>query len=105
MRVTARIRGSSTILSTALEHQSAEEMFREARFAEYLLDRQRAARIVRRMLQDRRIPGHERRRGETEYLPERKVPGHDRENDAQRLEDNGALRRSRFDHLRRKDLD
>ena len=60
--------------------------------AKQLLDRERAARHVRRVLQQPAVAGHQRRRREAEDLPEREVPRHHREHDAERLEGDEALR-------------
>ena len=51
------------------------------------------------MLEQRRIAGHERRRGEADDLPEREVPRHHREDDAERLVRDVALLRRRLHDL------
>ena len=47
--------------------------------AEQLLERERALRHVRRVLEQADVAGHQRRRGEADHLPEREVPRHHRQ--------------------------
>ena len=62
----------------AHEHR-AEQILRESRFAKNFFDLERAARHVGGVLQNPRVPRHERRGGEAKDLPEGKVPRHDGE--------------------------
>ena len=94
--VTATMRGSAISAATGreLDQGCGEEALREARVAEDRLDRQRAPRHVRGVLEDAGVAGHQRRRGEAEHLPEGEVPRHDREHDAERIEADVARRAS-----------
>jgi hypothetical protein len=57
-----------------------------ARFVQHLLDGERAARHVARMLEERSVARHQRGGGKSEDLPEREVPRHHREHDTERIE-------------------
>ena len=86
--VTARTSGCSItrVHLLAADHQRAEQVLRKSRAPEHVLDRERAAGHVRRVLQHGRVARHQARRREAEHLPERKVPRHHREHDAERIE-------------------
>ena len=74
------------------DESRGEQTAWKAGVAEDLLDRERAARHVGRVLEHRGVARHQRRRGETEDLPERKIPRHHREDDAERIEAHVAAR-------------
>ena len=77
------------------EEHRPKQAVRKPGVSEDALDLERAARHVRRMLQDARVPGDQGRRGEAEHLPEREIPGHDGEHRPQGFEANVAPRRVR----------
>src|SRR5438552_4283085 len=77
----------------------AKQALRETRVSESLLDRERALRDVRRVLEHGSVPGHERGSREPDDLPEREVPRHDREHHTERLERDDAPPRVRADLL------
>ena len=86
--VAAATRSSASSSATAsdADEQSLKHAARRAGVDEQLLERERALRHVRRMLEQPDVARHERRRGEADHLPERKIPRHHREHDAERLE-------------------
>ena len=89
--VTAATRGSAISLRRHVRHvlrrhdQAGEHARGRAGRGEHLLQRQRRARDVGRVLEERRVARHQRRPGEADDLPEREVPRHDGEDDADRL--------------------
>src|SRR6185312_9010034 len=58
--------------------QRLKDAVRRACFAEELLERERALRHVRRVLEQPNVARAQSRRGEADDLPEGKVPRHDR---------------------------
>jgi hypothetical protein len=69
----------------ARDEKSPEEMLRESCLADHALDGNSTAWHVARMLEHRRIAGHERGRSEAEHLPEREIPRHDGKDNANRI--------------------
>jgi hypothetical protein len=68
-----------------LDEQRLERALGRARLAEQLLERERALRHVRRVLEQPDVAGGERGRGEAHHLPEREVPRHHGEHHAERV--------------------
>jgi hypothetical protein len=64
------------------DQQRLEDVGREARPAEQLLEEQRRLRHVARVLEQPDVAGHQRGRGEAHRLPHREVPRHDRQHHA-----------------------
>ena len=90
--------GTSASATTMLRKTSAGR----PGVAEDLLDGQRAAGDVGRVLEDRGVAGQQGGRGEAQDLPEREVPRHDREDDAQRLVGHPAALRPGVDRSGRR---
>ena len=84
--------GSDDPLHALRPHEEgAEERGREAGVLEDLLDGERAAGHVGRVLEEAGVAGHEGGRGEAEHLPEWEIPRHDREHGAEGQERHEAL--------------
>ena len=75
------------------DDQGRERSVWKTGVAKDLLDVQRAARNVGRMLEHADVPGHQRGRGEPKHLPKWKVPRHDGEHGAERPIPNEAFGR------------
>ena len=82
------MRGSAMSRSTFEPgHQErAEEALRQSGRFEDLLDGQRAAWHIGRVLQHGAVASHQRWRGEAQDLPEGEIPWHDRQHDPDWLE-------------------
>ena len=85
------------------DEQSLKHAARRARLVEELLDRQRALRHVRRVLEQADVAGRQRRRREADHLPEREIPRHHGEHDAERLERDVAALVRRLRPARRRE--
>ena len=85
------------------DQQRLELVVGEAGIAEDFLDRQRALRHVRGVLEHRHVAGHQRRRGEAEDLPEGEVPRHHRQDRPHRLVADERLLRVGLHRARRRD--
>ena len=99
-----RHRGNILVLDqrfdfAARKQQGAEQIARYAGLVKHVLDRQRAAGHVTRVLQERAVARHQRRRGEAEDLPEGEVPRHHCEHDAERIEGDERLLTVEVDRL------
>ena len=81
------------------QQQGTEQIPRNAGLVKHLLDRERAARHVAGVLQQRAVAGHQRRRGEAEHLPEGEIPRHDGEHDAERIVGDERLGAADVDRL------
>ena len=68
------------------DEQRLEHALGRAGAAKQILERQRALRDVRGVLEEAHVAGHQRRRGKPDHLPEGEIPGHDRQHHAERLE-------------------
>src|SRR5207245_4593893 len=84
-RVHARV-GDDPARPFVREQHRSKQSVGETRLPEHLLDLERAARDIGRVLQNPRVPPRERWHREPEYLPEGEIPGHDHEHRTERTE-------------------